>query len=152
MSRIWVALLAGVATVASCVAAEAEERLAGPIVANLQKVIDGDTIVVEAPVWLGIAVTTSVRLRGIDTPELHGHCAQEKDRAEQAKRYLAQKTTAQVVLANIKGDKFYGRVEADVTTVPGGLNLSEAMLASGLARAYDGSQRGDWCGLASLGG
>lgn len=126
------------------------ERLAGPFVAHVQAVIDGDTLEVEVPVWLGVALTTKVRLRGIDTPELRGRCPREKELAAQAKRLLEQETTPQVRLTNIEGDKYYGRVEADVSTVPGGLSLSEAMLSSGLARPYDGGKRGGWCGLAGL--
>ncbi len=142
------AALLGAASVPSAAAAE---RLPGPVVADVQRVIDGDTLVVVAPVWFGIAVTTSVRLRGIDTPELHGHCQREKEQAAAAKQYLAGQTTAQVSLTNIEGDKYFGRVEADVATVPGGLNLAAVMLNSGLGRAYDGGTRGGWCGLASLG-
>ncbi len=143
-------MLLTLALVAGAGAADARERLAGPVVGTVQRVIDGDTLVVEVPVWLGLAVTTSVRLKGIDTPELRGACQREKDLALRAKRRLAEETTQQVTLRNIEGDKYFGRVEADVTTVPDGLNLSDAMLASGLARPYDGGKRGDWCGLASL--
>ena len=154
MSGVQRALFAGLlplALVAGSVGAEGRERLAGPFVASVEAVIDGDTLTVVVPVWLGLAVTTSVRLRGIDAPELHGACQREKDLAAEAKRYLATETTPQVRLTNIEGDKYYGRVEADVTTVPDGLNLADAMLTSGLARPYDGGKRGQWCGLASLG-
>ncbi len=130
-------------------AAGARERLAGPVVGTVQRVIDGDTLVVEVPVWLGLTVTTSVRLKGIDAPELHGHCGRETALAERAKERLAAETTPQVRLTNIEGDKYFGRVEAEVATVPDGLNLADAMLASGLARPYAGGKRGDWCGLAS---
>ena len=147
---LWGTLM-GVALAASAGAATAKERLAGPYVAHVKAVIDGDTLSVEVPVWLGVALTTKVRLRGIDAPELHGRCQREKDLAAQAKKRLADETTLQVRLSNVEGDKYYGRVEADVATVPDGLDLSDAMLASGLARAYDGGKRGDWCGLASLG-
>lgn len=143
------AALLALALAVSVAGAAAKERLAGPFVARVEAVIDGDTLAVEVPVWLGVALTTRVRLSGIDTPELHGHCQREKDLAEKAKRLLEEETTAQVTLRNVAGDKYYGRVEADVTTVPDGLNLSDAMLASGLARPYDGGKRGDWCGLAS---
>jgi micrococcal nuclease len=149
IQRAWCGGLLILALAASPMGADGKERLAGPVVADVQRVIDGDTIVVVAPVWVGIAVTTSVRLRGIDTPELHGRCPREKALAAQAKQYLEGKTTAQVRLTNVEGDKFFGRVEADVATVPDGLDLSEAMLKSGLARAYDGGKRDDWCGLAS---
>jgi micrococcal nuclease len=143
-------VLLPLAIAAFAVGASARERLDGPYVATVTRVIDGDTIVVDVPVWLGLAVTTSVRLRGIDTPEVRGDCQRETDLAAQAKERLAHETTPQVRLTNIEGDKYYGRVEADVTTVPDGLNLSDAMLTSGLARPYDGGKRGDWCGLASL--
>jgi uncharacterized membrane protein YuzA (DUF378 family) len=105
---------------------------------------------VDVPVWLGLALTTSVRLRGIDTPEIRGDCQRETDLAAEARERLVRETTPQVTLRNIEGDKYFGRVEADVTTVPDGLSLREAMLASGLARPYEGGKRGDWCGLASL--
>jgi endonuclease YncB( thermonuclease family) len=55
-----------------------------------------------------------------------------------------------VVLRNVEGDKYFGRVDADVTTSPDGLDLSEAMLRSGLARPYAGEKRTDWCGVARL--
>ena len=150
VQRALCAVLLPLALVAGSAGAEGRERLAGPFVANVEAVIDGDTLTVVVPVWLGLAVTTSVRLRGIDAPELHGRCQREKDLAAEAKRYLATETTPQVRLTNIEGDKYYGRVEADVTTVPDGLSLADAMLASGLARPYDGGKRGQWCGLASL--
>ena len=139
------------AAAAGAPGAVAKERLAGPYVANVQRVIDGDTLEVEVPVWLGVDLTTKVRLRGIDAPELHGRCPREKDLAAQAKRRLEQETTAQVRLTDVEGDKYYGRVEADVATLPDGLDLSEAMIASGLARPYDGGKRGGWCGVADLG-
>jgi endonuclease YncB( thermonuclease family) len=130
----------------------AAERLPGPFTAEVVRPVDGDTLEVRVAVWLGMELTTSVRIRGIDTPEMHGRCDREKQMAEQAKRVLASETTPRVVLRNVSGDKYFGRVEADVTTLPDELDLARAMLASGLARPYDGRQRGDWCGLASLGG
>ena len=46
------------------------ETLPGPIPAEVLKVVDGDTLEVEARIWLGQGVQVSVRLRGVDTPEL----------------------------------------------------------------------------------
>jgi endonuclease YncB( thermonuclease family) len=116
------------------------------------RVIDGDTLEARADIWLGVQLTVHVRLRGIDAPEVHGHCQREKDLAAQATDLLRKETTPLVTLRNISGDKYFGRVEADVTTSPDGLDLAAAMLKSGLARPYDGKKRGDWCDLASLGG
>lgn len=138
-------------TVAAGIAAGAE-RLAGPFVAEVLRPVDGDTLEVKVTVWLGVDLNTSVRLRGIDTPEIHGKCAREIELAAAARELLRKETTPRVLLRNVEGDKYFGRVEADVTTLPDGLDLSDAMLKSGLARPYDGGKRGEWCGLASLGG
>ena len=131
-------------------ASAAEERVAGPVPAAVLRVIDGDSIEIKARIWLGIDVTVEVRLRGIDTPEMKGHCPTEKMMATAARDRLQELAGKEVVLANIKGDKFGGRVDADVTTADG-TDLKTAMLASGLARPYDGRTRGEWCDVASLG-
>ena len=114
--------------------------------------VDGDTLEVRADIWLGVQLTVHVRMRGIDAPEVHGQCQREKDLAGAATDLLRKETTPLVTLRNISGDKYYGRVEADVTTAPDGLDLATAMLASGLARPTTAGKRGDWCGLARAGG
>ena len=54
--------------------ATADERLPGPVPARVMAVIDGDTLVVKARIWLGQAVETRVRLADIDTPALRASC------------------------------------------------------------------------------
>ena len=61
--------------------AVAADRLAGPVQAEVLRVLDGDTGEVEARIWLGQTLRTLVRIRGADTPELHGKCARERDLA-----------------------------------------------------------------------
>ena len=100
--RILSVALLPLAVAATSVGAEGGERLAGPFVANVQKVIDGDTLSVEVPVWLGLALTASVRLRGIDAPELHGQCQREKDLAVAAQKQLAQETPPQVRISSAR--------------------------------------------------
>lgn len=131
--------------------ASAGERLAGPVAAETVKVIDGDSIEVRARLWLGLDLTVQVRIRGIDAPEMRGQCSREKALAEKAKKRLADLAAGQLKLANITPDKFGRRVDADVSN-GNGTDLKSAMLAAGLARAYDGGERGDWCELARLGG
>src|SRR3989338_6548178 len=46
-----------------------EEPVTGPVAAAVLEVIDGDTIVVRARIWLGQAVETRVRLSWADAPE-----------------------------------------------------------------------------------
>ena len=133
-------------------AARAAEMIAGPIPAKVVRVIDGDTLTVEATIWLGQRLTVNARVRGIDTPELHGACQREKAMAEAARSALAKVAEAHAVrLTNIANGKYAGRVLADVET-DDGTDVAAYMLATGLARPYDGSARAGWCDLATLGG
>src|SRR5262249_6058564 len=50
--------------------------------ADVLRVIDGDTFEAQVHVWPGMEITTKVRLRDIDAPELRAHCSQERVRAE----------------------------------------------------------------------
>jgi endonuclease YncB( thermonuclease family) len=145
-----VAIFAG-ASAASSGPAGAGETIAGPVTAAAVRVIDGDSIEVRARLWLDLELTVVVRLQGIDTPEIRGKCAHEKDLARAAKARLIELATGELVLTNIRGDKYFGRVDADVSNAEG-IDLGSAMIASELARPYDGGARGEWCDLASLGG
>src|SRR5690348_9640474 len=61
-------------------------RLAHP--AEVLRVIDGDTFEARINLWPGLEVTTRVRLRGIDAPELRAHCDDERIKAEAARDAL----------------------------------------------------------------
>lgn len=121
------------------------ETLPGPYPALVERVVDGDTIAVRVTVWLQHEVEVLVRLRGIDAPELRGDCDTEKRRAELAalalKRIVAE---GPVTLTAIEGDKYFGRIVADVTTVRGH-SVAASLVAGGFARAYDGEARASWC-------
>src|SRR5437899_132337 len=56
--------------------------------AGVLRVLDGDTFEARVLVWPGIEITTKVRLRGIDAPELWAHCADERSKAEAARDAL----------------------------------------------------------------
>ncbi len=130
-------------------AAVAAERLAGPVEAEVVRVIDGDSLVVRARIWLGQTVETHVRLAGIDTPELRGKCAEEKERAAAARDALALLVGhSPVRLSDVETDKYGGRVLARVATLRHG-DLALALIAGGHARAYEGGARNGWCRLAA---
>jgi len=86
-----------------------------------------------------------VRIRGIDAPEMRGRCSAERQAAisarDRLRRFIANKP---VFLTNIKGGKYFGRVLANVR-VNSGVNMQEALLASGLVRPYRGKKRKSWC-------
>ncbi|MFZ1679998.1 MAG: thermonuclease family protein, partial [Rhizobiaceae bacterium] len=50
-----------------------------------------------------------------------------------------------VSLVEISGDKYFGRVIADLVT-PDGRHASDFLLNGGHARAYAGKTRSPWCG------
>ena len=108
--------------------------------------IDGDTFAARVHVEPGMDLNTRIRLRGIDAPELNGRCAQEVRLAEAAGDALGRLLReGAVTISNIGPDKYPGRIVADVATKRT-LNVSAALLGSGLVRSYSGGQRGGWCG------
>jgi endonuclease YncB( thermonuclease family) len=119
----------------------------GPVTAQVVRVIDGDTFVAAAQIWLGQAVEVHVRIEGIDAPELHGKCASERERADVARVYLEERIgDAEVKLSHVRYDKYGGRVDAAVRDAGG--DVGAAMIAKNLARPYYGGRRGSWCGAS----
>ncbi len=131
--------------------ARAAEELAGPVSGAVLRVIDGDSMEVKARLWLGLDLTVQVRVRGIDTPEVRSDCAEERVMAAAARGRLVEIAGPTVMLFNIRDDKYAGRVDADVSGA-NGVDVRTAMLASGVARPYDGGQRGSWCDAAEITG
>lgn len=123
----------------------AEEVLRGPVPAHVLRVIDGDTIEVRARIWLGQEVAIRVRLDGADAPELKGKCVAERERAQAARAFLEKRIGGrEVTLTEVRYDKYGGRVLARVAGADGA-NVSDALIARGLAHAYGGAARAPWC-------
>lgn len=129
------------------------ERLPGPFEAQLVRVIDGDTFVARIHIWFGQEVTISVRLRGVDAPELAGRCPDETQEAEAARERLTLfLTSGALTLRDASYDKYGGRIVASATVadpVSGAEDIGQLMLVSGHARPYDGRTRASWCPAAS---
>jgi endonuclease YncB( thermonuclease family) len=110
-----------------------QEMLAGPVEASLLRVIDGDTLLVRARVWLDIEVVTRVRLRDVNAPELRARSEEERERAQAARAFVATLTDGAVLrLSEIGQDKYGGRVVARVSA--GGEDLGAALLSQGHGR------------------
>ena len=106
------------------------------------KVYDGDTITVaaympyihESPLF-----RFSVRLVGIDTPEIKGHSEEEKQVAKNVRDILSDELLHRVVLLkNIQTDK-YGRILADVYLED--LNINKWLIDKKYAVKYDGGKK-----------
>lgn len=125
----------------------AADSLPGPIPAEVIKIVDGDTIKVRAMIWLDQTVEVSVRLRGVDAPELYRpKCAAEKTLARLAKASVAASAPlgSEVTLTGITRDKYGGRVVASVVTSDGE-TLAARLLAQGQAIAMGSAK--PWCGV-----
>ena len=127
------------------ISAASAQDLTGPISAEVLKIVDGDTIKVRATIWVDQTVEVSVRLRGIDAPELYrSKCDAEKRLARAAKASVSATSPVGsiVQLSNIKRDKYGGRVIASVST-DDGETLASRLLAQGNAIAYGAPK--PWC-------
>lgn len=111
----------------------------------VMRVLDGDTFEARVEVWPDVLVAVSIRLAGVDAPELKGKCPAERMTALRAYEMLDELMThLPVTLADVRHDKFAGRVDAIVTA--GGVDVAQALIKTGLAVAYDAGKRKNWCG------
>lgn len=129
--------------------ARAETLVEGPVLADIVRVVDGDTLLVMARPWPQQTIEVFVRLRGIDTPELKSRCASGRQAAMDAKHLLEDLAarSPKVKLTRIEADKYFGRIVADVS-LSDGSNPAEEMLLAGYASAYSGKgAKNDRCNL-----
>jgi len=121
----------------------ASVRLAHP--AEVLRVLDGDTFEARVHLWPGLDVTTRVRLRGIDAPEMKARCGEERVKAEAARDALrAILDQGEVGITRVTLDKYGGRVVADASTLATP-DVSAALFGAGVARRYSGGRREGWC-------
>ncbi len=107
---------------------------------------DGDTITVDLkdqhPLF---GDDISVRVAGIDTPEIRGKCAQEKELAREAKKIVKDllENARTVKLKNVRRGKYF-RIVADVYA--GRKNIADVLVKKKLAVRYDGGTKTyNWC-------
>ena len=116
---------------------------------TIERIIDGDTLQIRIDLWPGLEAVYSVRVRGIDAPELRGaKCPQEKLWADEAK---AQAETlydvgTTVGIENVELDSF-GRALADVRRWRSDrwMYFAEEMVERDMAAAWQqGMEDVDW--------
>ena len=106
------------------------------------KVYDGDTITIAAYmpyIDSSPLFRFSVRLNGIDTPEIKGHTEEEKQVAKETRDILSNEILHRVVfLKNVQTDK-YGRILADVYLDD--LHINKWLIDNKFAVEYDGGKK-----------
>ncbi len=107
---------------------------------------DGDTITFNIPnIHPLLGDNISIRVYGIDTPEIRGNCALEKARALRVKTFVKDflKDAKKITLIETRRDKYF-RILARV--VVDGKDLSEELIRNNLAVPYFGEgPKQDWC-------
>ena len=128
----------------SIIAASNAEDYSDVSVSRIIKVIDGDTFRVdinELPDIIGKNIR--IRILGIDTPEINGKCAFEKELAIKARDFvqILLDNADSVILKNLDRGNFF-RLLAEV--IVDGKNLGELLIAKDLAVRYQG-KKSTWC-------
>ncbi|MEM6904002.1 MAG: thermonuclease family protein [Pseudomonadota bacterium] len=108
------------------------------IEARVIRVIDGDTIQVEAQPWPGMRIDARIRLPDIQAPEtFRPSCEAERLKGEAATEWLRDRLEGQTVwLSNIRTGKFGGRFIAHVHDQAG--DVASALITAGIAAPWDG--------------
>jgi micrococcal nuclease len=118
------------------------------VFANVEYVraYDGDTITVNIPNLPAVfGERISIRVRGVDTPEIRAKCDNEKYLAIRARNYVRNllETAQKVDLINPERGKYF-RIVADVRF--DGADLKDSLLQMGYAVRYDGGRKSNpWC-------
>ena len=110
---------------------------------TIDRVIDGDTIVINNPKPPADLLQKNHRVAGIDTPEKASKCKKASDLAYKAKAFTSDFVKGGVEIVYVEIDK-YGRYLVNVDK--NGLNLADELVKNGLAVYYDGgTKEKDWC-------
>lgn len=111
------------------------------------KVYDGDTFTIASklPNMENPIYRFSVRLNGIDAPEIKGHTIAEKELAKKSRDALSNLIMNKIVLLKNVSLEKYGRILADVYV--DNIYVNEYMLKNNFAVKYDGGTKkrpDDW--------
>lgn len=106
---------------------------------------DGDTCTINIPTLPDLfGKHLSLRLIGIDTPEMRGECPEERRLAGEARDVLLGliRKATQVQVELVGRDKYF---RALATIRADGKDLADELKARKLAKPYDGGTKEPWC-------
>jgi endonuclease YncB( thermonuclease family) len=114
------------------------------VVAEVTSIYDGDTFRCNLEGYPPIAGEgISIRINGIDTPEMRDNRPKIKALARKAKQYTVQRLREgkQIILRNMQRGKYF-RIVADVYVDD--CSLGQELISAGLAKPYDGGKKPKW--------
>jgi endonuclease YncB( thermonuclease family) len=116
------------------------------IVDEVTSIYDGDTFRVNIKDYPSIIGNKmSIRLNGVDTPEMRGKCTKEKKLARKAKQLTVKtlREAKKIELRNMQRGKYF-RIIADVYA--DNKSLAKILIKKKLAVKYHGGTKvKDWC-------
>ena len=108
--------------------------------ALVTRVIDGDTVEATVDCLFDVKIDLTLRLFGIDTPELTSKVPEERVTAKLAKLRLISLVEGKVIkIISYKEKEKYGRYLAEL--IVDGVNVNELFVNEGLAKAYFGGTK-----------
>ncbi len=112
---------------------------------EIRSIYDGDTFKVTIKEWPAIiGDKISIRVAGVDTPEMRGQCDREKQLAREAKKHTVNflRSGKKIELRNMQRGKYF-RIVAEVYV--DGKSLTDSLITAGLGYPYDGGKKQSWC-------
>lgn len=116
------------------------------VVSEVTSIYDADTFRVSIKGWPDIVgKRMSIRVLGVDAPEIRGKCESEKKAARRAKQYTVEalRSAKKIELRDIQRGKYF-RILANVYV--DGKSLAKGLIVAKHGRVYDGGKRTGWCG------
>lgn len=125
---------------------EAKQNYGNTLVDEVTSIYDGDTFRVNIKSYPPIiGQKMSIRLNGVDTPEMRGKCEKEKKLARKAKEFTVTqlRNGKKIELRNIQKGKYF-RIVADVYI--DNKSLAKELIKNNHAVPYTGGTKiKDWC-------
>jgi micrococcal nuclease len=111
-------------------------------VAEVLRVVDGDTVDIMLDLGFSISLKERIRVAGIDAPESRTRDLAEKKLGLEAKAYLADAlATAQKIVVKTEKEDKYGRFLGWFYLDGATVSLNETMITEGYAWPYDGGTK-----------
>ena len=108
-------------------------------VKEVVRVLDGDTVEILIDLGFNITIKQIVRIKGINSPEIHTKDKAEKIKGQASKAYAEQWFAQKELTIRTFKDEKYGRMLGEFFC--GEENFSESAVAEGHAVVYDGGKR-----------
>lgn len=118
--------------------------LYGPYNAEVQSVIDAETLRLNVAIWPGEVKLIEIGVLSVDSPSPKGKCEAEKVLAEEAAEMTRNFVGKQVRLTDVRRSKKNHKLYAKIIN-SSGKSLRDVLIKSGYGVPYDKDKRPNWC-------